>query len=181
MSEGVEWALHTCLNLSWVPEGEAKTTAQVAAFYDLPPAYLNKQLQALVRAGILTSVSGPRGGFRLAREPDDVSLLDVVVAIEGRTEAFACANLLAEGPGGDPSVDYAVTCILSQAMSRADLAWRRELASRTLGDIRRDVEQAYPGTPEATRDWFANARPARRPTIPERPATENTIQNTERS
>lgn len=173
LSQGVEWALHTCLNLSWVTEGEAKTTAQVAAFYDLPPAYLNKQLQALVRAGILSSVSGPRGGFRLAREPEAVSLLDIVVAIEGRTEAFACANLLADGPGGDPSVDYTVTCILSQAMSRADLAWRRELATRTLADIRREVEQTYPGTPDATRDWFVNGRPSHRPTITTPRETEN--------
>ena len=101
LNQGVEWALHTCLNLSWVGENEAKTTAQLAAYYDLPPAYLNKQLQALVRAGILSSTPGPRGGFRLAVEPENVSLLDIVVAIEGRTQAFACEHLLADGPGGD--------------------------------------------------------------------------------
>lgn len=158
LNQGVEWALHTCLNLSWVNGREAKTTAQLAAYYDLPAAYLNKQLQALVRAGILSSTSGPRGGFRLAVEPEEVSLLDIVVAIEGRTEAFACEHLLADGPGGDASVDYAVTCVLSQAMSKADLAWRRELAGRTLADVRREVEAKYPGTPEASRDWFVNAR-----------------------
>lgn len=158
LNEGVEWALHTCLNLGWVEGGEAKTTAQLAAFYDLPAAYLNKQLQALTRAGVLSSMPGPRGGFRLARDPEDVSLLDIVVAIEGRAEAFACEHLLADGPGGDASVDYAVSCILSQAMSRADLAWRRELASRSLADIRREVEAKYPQTPAATRVWFVNAR-----------------------
>lgn len=158
LSEGVEWALHTCLNLSWVEDGAAKTTAQLAAFYDLPAPYLNKQLQALTRAGLLSSTPGPRGGFRLARDPEQVSLLDIVVAIEGRTEAFACAHVLADGPGGDHSVDYAVACILSQAMSRADLAWRRELAGRTLADVRREVQAKFPQTPEATRDWFVNAR-----------------------
>lgn len=158
MSQGVEWALHTCLNLSWVANGDAKTTAQLAAFYDLPAAYLNKQLQALVRAGILTSTPGPKGGFRLARRPEDLSLLDIIVAIEGRTQAFECDHLLADGPGGDRSVDYTATCILSQAMSRADLLWRRELASRTLADIRREVERTYPGTPDAARNWFVNAR-----------------------
>jgi Rrf2 family protein len=159
LNEGVEWALHSCLNLSWVEDGEAKTTAQLAAFYDLPAPYLNKQLQALARAGVLSSTPGPRGGFRLARDPEQVSLLDIVVAIEGRAEAFACDHLLADGPGGDASVDYSVSCILSQAMSRADLAWRRELAGRSLADIRREVEAKYPHTPEATREWFVNARP----------------------
>ena len=158
MSQGVDWALHTCLNLSWVRDGEAKTTAQLAAYYDLPAPYLNKQLQALVRAGVLSSTPGPRGGFRLAIDPEDVSLLDIVVAIEGRTQAFACEHLLADGPGGHRSVDYTVTCILSQAMSRADLLWRQELASKSLGEIRRAVENAYPGSPDAARDWFMNAR-----------------------
>ena len=64
-SQGVEWALHACLNLSWLDA--PAPTGTLAAFYDLPPAYLNKQLQALVRAGILTSTPGPRGGFQLAR------------------------------------------------------------------------------------------------------------------
>lgn len=158
MSKGVEWALHTCLNLSWIEGGEAKTTSELAAYYDLPPAYLNKQLQALTRAGILSSTPGPRGGFRLDRDPDQLSLLDIVVAIEGRTAAFACDHLLADGPGGDASVDYAVSCVLSQAMSRADLAWRRELAGRSLGDIQREVEATYPGTPGAARAWFLTAR-----------------------
>jgi Rrf2 family protein len=95
--------------------------------YGLPTTYLNKQLQALVRAGILTSVPGSRGGFELARSPGVVSLLDVVVAIEGRTDAFRCTQILRHGPDGDPTVDYRRSCAVSQGMHRAELAWRREL------------------------------------------------------
>lgn len=154
MNQGVEWALHTCLNLGWLePEGPF-TAARLAAFYDLPPAYLNRQLQLLVKAGILTSVSGPRGGFRLARGLDEISVLDVVVAIEGRTSAFECAQLLRHGPGGDPGEDYRTSCRISQTMTRAELAWRRELASETLADLRGSVEAAFPNTPSRTRDWM---------------------------
>ena len=67
MGQGVEWALHCCVNMSWAPAGEAVNSARLAELYQLPAAYLNKQLQALVRAGILSSVSGPRGGFQLAQ------------------------------------------------------------------------------------------------------------------
>lgn len=155
LNQGVEWALHSCLNLGWLPaDAPAQTAARLAAFYDLPPAYLNKQLQALTRASILTSVSGPRGGFRLARRLEEISLLDIVVAIEGRSEAFECAQILSAGPNGDPATDYRATCILSQAMSEADLAWRTALAKRTLADIRAEVEKAFPETPRATRAWF---------------------------
>ncbi|REE98452.1 RrF2 family transcriptional regulator [Thermomonospora umbrina] len=158
MNEGVEWALHSCLNLSWAEPGEAVTAARLAAFYRLPAAYLNKQLQALARAGILTSISGPRGGFRLARPPEKITLLDVVVAIEGPQDAFRCEGILREGPGGRPEVDYREVCVVSQEMRKAELAWRRELASRTLADVRATVERRHPGTPESTRDRFAQLR-----------------------
>lgn len=151
MNEGVEWALHSCVNLTWVDGDRAVAAARLAAFYELPAAYLNKQLQALARAGILTSTSGPRGGFRLARAPERITLMDIVTAIEGPEDAFRCTEILRKGPGGDPSVDYRATCLVSQAMGRADLAWRRELASQTVADLKASVEATYPDAPERTR------------------------------
>ncbi|RKN42988.1 RrF2 family transcriptional regulator [Streptomyces hoynatensis] len=158
MNEGVEWALHSCLNLSWLEPGEAMTAARLAAFYDLPAAYLNKQLQALARAGILTSTPGPRGGFRLARAPERITLLDVVTAIEGATPAFRCEGVLRNGPGGRDDVDYAKLCVVSQSMHRAELAWRKELAGQTLADVKATVERRYPETPARTRSWFTSPR-----------------------
>ncbi|WP_327088672.1 Rrf2 family transcriptional regulator [Nonomuraea sp. NBC_01738] len=150
MNEGVEWALHSCLNLAWM-EGKAVTATRLAAHYDLPSAYLNKQLQTLVKAGILTSTSGPKGGFRLAREPGEISVLDVVVALEGAEDAFRCEQVLRDAPGGRADVDYRKACLISQTMRSAELAWRRELAARTIADLRRDVEQRHPGAGERTR------------------------------
>ncbi|GAA4258624.1 RrF2 family transcriptional regulator [Dactylosporangium darangshiense] len=155
MSEGVEWALHGCLNLTWLPPGRAVPAAKLAEFYDLPAAYLNKQFQALARAGIVASTPGKRGGFRLARDPERITLLDIVVAIEGGGEAFRCDELLRRGPGADPGTDYRQACLVSQAMRRADLAWRRELAAQTLAGLKADVERRYPAAPENTRARFA--------------------------
>ncbi|MEU4714443.1 Rrf2 family transcriptional regulator [Micromonospora purpureochromogenes] len=152
MAEGVEWALHSCLNMTWLEPGRAVSAARLAAFYGLPTAYLNKQLQALVRAGILRSVSGPRGGFRLARAAEEITLLDVVTAIEGAEQAFRCAQILRQGPGGRADVDYRQACLISQAMRRADLAWRRELAGQTLAQLREAVGDRYPDTPRNTRE-----------------------------
>ncbi|MBC3983213.1 Rrf2 family transcriptional regulator [Streptomyces sp. AC563] len=154
MSEGVEWALHSCLNLAWA-EHQAVTARKLAAFYDLPPAYLNRQLQALARAGIVASTSGPRGGFRLARAPEEITLLDVVVAIEGGRDAFRCQQIMRDGPGGRSDVDYRRHCLVSQAMSRAELAWRRELAAQTLADIRDSVEEKHPDAPRMARNRLA--------------------------
>lgn len=156
MSQGVERALHTCLNLSWLDT--PVPTGALAAFYELPPAYLNKLLQALVRAGILASTSGPRGGFQLARAPEAVSLLDIVAAIEGPEELFQCDQILRKGPGEHAGVDYRQSCAFAQAMRGAELAWRRELAGRTVADVRADVERGHPEAPARTRARIAELR-----------------------
>jgi Rrf2 family protein len=157
MNEGVEWAMHSCVNLSWLP-GEAVTAKRLAAFYDLPTAYLNKQLQALTRAGILSSVSGPKGGFQLARDPRDISLLDIVIAIDGADDAFRCTEILKAGPGADSHADYREICLVSQAMRTAELAYRRELAGQTIADIADRVVRQTPEAPGNTRSRFANLK-----------------------
>src|SRR5688572_21940538 len=85
MNEGVEWAAHICLLLHWLQEEDPSPVpvARLAEAYDLPPAYLGKQVQALTRAGITESVAGKNGGVRLARTADRVTLMDLVAAIEG--------------------------------------------------------------------------------------------------
>jgi Rrf2 family protein len=158
MGQGVEWALHSCVNMSWTPAGEAVSSARLAEFYKLPAAYLNKQLQALVRAGILTSVSGPRGGFQLARRADRISVLDVVLAIEGPDDAFRCDGILKEGPGGTMDADYARTCLISQTMRHAEVTWRTELSRQTIAGIAQSIERRFPDARKDTVGRLLGAR-----------------------
>ncbi|MFJ6778638.1 RrF2 family transcriptional regulator [Streptomyces yangpuensis] len=158
MSEGVEWALHSCVNLAWSGPDRAVSAARLAAWHDLPAAYLNKQLQALARAGILTSSPGPRGGFRLARPLAAVSLMDVVAAVEGPEEAFRCAEIRRQGPGaGEPAAEGAdaADCAIAHAMTRAELAWRKALAAQDLDEIRQQAERQAPEAPQRLRAWLA--------------------------
>ena len=130
--------------------GEAVSSARLAEFYKLPAAYLNKQLQALVRAGILTSVSGPRGGFRLARRSDRISVLDVYLAIEGHEDAFRCEGILKDAPGGAMDADYARSCLISQTMRHAEVTWRTELSRQTIAGIAESIERRFPEAREDT-------------------------------
>lgn len=170
MGEGVEWALHSCVNLAWSGPGRAVSAARLAAWHDLPAAYLNKQLQALARAGILTSSPGPRGGFRLARPLADISLMDVVAAVEGPDEAFRCAEIRQQGPGaapagaagdGTPPPAPAAACAIAHAMTRAELAWRQALAAQDLDGIRQQAERQAPEAPARLRAWLATPQPRR--------------------
>lgn len=145
MGEGVEWAVHVLLLLAWTEDDRPVSAARLAAAHDLPPAYLNKQLQALVREGLLRSEPGARGGFRLARQPDRITLMDVVAAIEGREDAFRCAEIRRDGLGRDcPQDFFQHRCAVDTAMGRADLAWRRALSDQTIADVQREADEHAP-------------------------------------
>jgi len=159
MNEGVEWAVHSCLNLAWLGADRAVPASRLAAFYELPAAYLNKQLQALVRAGVLGSVPGPKGGFRLARPISEITLMDVVAAIDGEDEAFRCTEIRYRGGSGGGRVpDNPKPCTVATAFRKAEMAWRRELAAQTLADIMITVERTNPGAPDRVRRWFDDNR-----------------------
>lgn len=160
MSEGVEWALHSCVNLAWSGPDRAVSAARLAAWHDLPAAYLNKQLQALARAGIVSSTPGPRGGFRLARPLDAISLMDVVAAVEGPDEAFRCAEIRQQGPGsrrtGGPRPGEGLRRVRHRACHDPG---RTGLAQGARGpEPRRDPtagRAAGPEAPERLRAWLA--------------------------
>ena len=150
MGRGVEWAVHSCVNMAWTPAGEAVNSARLAEYYKLPGPYLNKQLQALVRAGILGSVSGPRGGFHLARRPENVTVLDIVLALESPDPVFRCEGILGNVPEADTEVNFVRTCLISQTMRQAEMAWRQALARQTIAGIADSMERRLPGDRDKT-------------------------------
>lgn len=139
LGEGVEWALHCCVVLAVLPDGQSLPAARLAEFHGVPGAYLAKHLQALSQAGIVESVPGRRGGYRLARPAADITLLEVVDAVEGATGAFRCTEIRRRGPTAAPSAEYRGPCSIAAAMRRADDAWRAELARQTLATLLGEV------------------------------------------
>ncbi|HHY46071.1 MAG TPA: Rrf2 family transcriptional regulator [Firmicutes bacterium] len=72
------------------PGDRAFSVSQVAHAEGIPEGFLRKIFQKLAGAGIVKSVRGPRGGFSLAREPEDVTVLEVVEAIQGPLAVNRC-------------------------------------------------------------------------------------------
>ncbi|MHB1565111.1 MAG: RrF2 family transcriptional regulator [Acidiferrobacter sp.] len=153
IGEGVEWGLHCCLTLAWIGNQEPVSTAKLAAHFGVPPTYLNKCLQALVRAGILTSVAGVHGGFQLAKAPAQVTLMEVVAAIEGPDEAFRCTEI--RQSEGCSRKEYRQPCAIAAAMHQAEVAWRAALSAQTLADI---MTAAPTSAAERTRRWYTLIR-----------------------
>ena len=130
-----EWVLHCATTLAQLEPGATASAGQLADYYDLPAPYLAKQLQALVRAGVLAASTGPRGGFRLARPAAGITLLQIVEAVDGASAPYECREIRQQGRGALPPEDCRRTCILAEKMAEAHDAWRRSLEAVTLADV----------------------------------------------
>jgi Rrf2 family protein len=163
MSEGVEWVLHSCTVLATLPSDQALPAAKLAELHDVPPAYLAKHLQAAAAAGITQSVAGPLGGYRLARPPTEISLLDVVLAVDGDAAAFRCDEIRQRGPVVGPASAYRRPCGIARAMRRAEDAWRTELATTTIADLVMELLVSVPSELlQAGAEWVQQVEVTRR-------------------
>lgn len=156
LSDGVEWSIHCTLFLSALPPGATLPGAALAEYHGVPESYLLKHLKALTAAGILDSVTGPSGGYRLARPPADISLLDIVEAVEGKEPAFRCTEIRQRGPCSLKSSAYLKPCGINRAMLRAEEAYRTALASEKLQAIADGfMVDVRPEVLAMTQDWIA--------------------------
>jgi Rrf2 family protein len=163
LGEGVEWAAHCTVFLAGLDDDETLSAARLAEYHGVPAPYLAKALQALASAGLVSSQTGRRGGYRLARPADEITLLDVVFAVEGDEPAFRCTEIRQRGPARVPSADYPPMCGIAAAMQRAETAWRAELASTTVADIASIVTRQAPRRAlTKTQAWLTAQRPAPR-------------------
>lgn len=89
LSQTAEYALRAVLTLAVEPGGQLGA-AQLADKLDVPRNYLSKTLHQLARAGILESTRGKSGGFRLGRNPERITLLDVVQPFDDITGRRVC-------------------------------------------------------------------------------------------
>ncbi len=155
ISDGVEWGLHCRVLLGFLGPGRSLPTARLAEYHGVPGASLAKHLQALSRAGILESVQGPGGGYRLARPAPEISVLDVVEAIDGRESAFQCTEIRRRGPAARPAREYRVPCAIHAVMNDADEAWRASLRRESIADLMaRIVRDASPKGLEQGARWM---------------------------
>ncbi len=94
LSQTMEYSLRAAVYLaSQAPRSQS--TRQIAKATKVPPAYLSKLLQALSRAGIVQSIRGVKGGMVLARDADDITILEVVNAVDPIDRITSCPLKLA--------------------------------------------------------------------------------------
>lgn len=139
LGDGVEQAIHCVLVLSGLSKDGVLSAAALAEFHGVSTSYLLKHLQALSGAGLLVSVPGPKGGYRLAKPVDRITLLDIVIAVEGPEPAFRCAEIRQRGPLPVASHFFKSPCAVNAAMLKAERAYRAELKKVTIADLSADA------------------------------------------
>ena len=90
LTNAADYAIRSMLYIASLPEDRVVLRSEVADAQNVPSSFLAKILRELSRAGLLRSSRGVHGGFALARPASEISLLDVVEAIEGPMALTAC-------------------------------------------------------------------------------------------
>lgn len=102
--------------------------AEMAEAQSVSESYLAKIFQKLARKGLVRSTRGKRGGFTLAREPKEISLADVVRAVEAQEPLYDCMDV---GRG----CRSRASCLLRDVFSRAEQQMYAALEKTSLADL----------------------------------------------
>ena len=124
-----DYAIRAVVDLARHSEtGERRKSRAIAEEMDIPASYVPQILAELVRAGLVTSVAGRDGGYRLARPIGQISLVDVIRAVDGDLGSNVC--VLRGGPCRWDDV-----CAVHVPWARAQNALLDELAETTLAEL----------------------------------------------
>jgi len=92
LSKKADYALMAMKHLAQNGTAPSTSAREIAEQYDIPIELMAKVLQRLVRMGLLASTQGTRGGYTLGRSPAEISVVDVIEAIDGKFTVTACST-----------------------------------------------------------------------------------------
>lgn len=129
LSKKVEYALMALLHMDALESDDVASAKDMAAQHGIPADLLGKVLQALARDGLAESIHGARGGYRLMRPLDDLTLGDVIGAIEGPVSLVRCQD----HPG---QCDQYGACTIREPVLRIQRQLQGYLQAFKLGEFR---------------------------------------------
>lgn len=137
LTVSVEYGIH-CLLWLVSSDDQPLSSRDLAELQGISPSFLAKIFPKLEKAGIVMASEGVRGGYRLAKAPEDITFLDIVDAIEGEKPLFDCQEIrgrCAVFGQRPPSWATSGVCAVHAVMLRAEKAMRASLAQETLANI----------------------------------------------
>ncbi|AOZ92959.1 Rrf2 family transcriptional regulator [Paenibacillus crassostreae] len=129
-SKATNYALHTMLFLAVATPKKHVGVHQLAENQEVSTTYLSKILTKLVKAGMVESISGANGGYKLKPDWESISFLDIIQAIEGPTSLF------------DYCIDHNLECLIQKVMISAEEKMLNELKHQKIVDIAKQMAVA---------------------------------------
>lgn len=127
LTRAASYALHAVAYMASQKRDQPTASHIIAAKRGISDRFLLKVLKPLVNAEVLLSVKGPRGGYRLARPASDISVLDVLEAIDGPIRGHA--------PNGSTEPDHPLDKKLAHICNAAAEQLRRQLSRIKITEI----------------------------------------------
>ncbi|MFC5650702.1 RrF2 family transcriptional regulator [Paenibacillus solisilvae] len=161
-SIGVEYGLHCLVYLIDIPPDSTIGIKELSAFQGVSETYLSKIFSKLTKAGIVSSVPGVKGGYKLAKSPAEISFWDVVEAVEGATPIFQCKNIKNNSylcrDEDYAACSQASSCVINLTMLEAEDSMRKVLRNKTLTWLNEELDRVLtPQSRKDTREYFANS------------------------
>ncbi|MDX8366023.1 Rrf2 family transcriptional regulator [Cytobacillus sp. IB215665] len=158
-SVGVEYALHSLVYLCSTSKVGPIGIKDLAKIQGLSETYLSKIFTKLVKADIITSSTGVKGGYVLTQRPENITFWDVVRAIEGEKPLFQCRRIVDKNifnePCNEGECSADIPCRINLTMLEAENKMRDYLKSKTLLWLKDTLDQELPTeTIEKTAEWF---------------------------
>lgn len=125
------------------PEGAMLSARDLAQRSRLPLPTVTKILKLLARAGVLLSHRGVKGGYSLARHPQEISIEQIVTALEGPIALTQCGE-------NAPGCEQAAVCPIRPGWQRIDLAVRGALTEVSLADLAATHDSVQPSRSETS-------------------------------
>lgn len=141
LPRGAEWMAHCLVALAVCDDVGPVPRRALSEIFDISEEYLTKQLQLLVRQGVIVSIAGQRGGYKLARPPVAITLLDVLKALQGEAPLFNCEEVRCRGIFKEEAenIRQRGKCGIHKAMLAAEAEWRKSLGGVTIEALTKNV------------------------------------------
>ena len=128
LSKTTDYGIVLLAKLAQDPGAEPRNARELAQCSDLPVPMVSKVLKALAREGLLVSQRGSKGGYRLAREPEELTVSEMIRVLEGPVALTDCAI-------GPALCEHETMCAVREPWQLISRVVEQALAGVTLADL----------------------------------------------
>lgn len=151
MKTGVEQSVYAILILNMLPDKAVLPGEAISQQVGASSTYFQKLLRKLVKADLIISVPGVKGGFRLSKRPEDIMVYDIYLAIEGQQSLYCSRGVLNDMLELDCEEGG---CLLIGLMNEAEESWKSVLKGETIASLYEKIKDNFKPRIQFLEEWI---------------------------